>query len=93
MIEAGERHQLDQLFIAPLGPQRGPESVAHLRPVVELVDQVEEQSGLVDSAEPLGYRLTALGRGLIEQFLPLVDWSTRWAAALTRARGSPRSSR
>ena len=51
------------------------------------------ESGLVDPAEPPGYRLTALGRGLIEQFLPLVDWSTRWAAAVTRARGSPRSSR
>jgi DNA-binding HxlR family transcriptional regulator len=50
------------------------------------------ESGLVDSAGALGYGLTALGRELIEQFLPLVDWSTRWAA-VTRARGSPRSSR
>ena len=51
------------------------------------------ESGLVDSAGALGYGLTALGRELIEQFLPLVDWSKRWAAAVTRARGSPRSSR
>jgi len=34
-----------------------------------------------------------LGRELIEQFLPLVAWSTRWAATLTRGRGTPRSSR
>jgi len=51
------------------------------------------ESGLVDSAGARGYGLTARGRGLIEQFLPLVAWSTRWAAAVTRARGSPRSSR
>ena len=51
------------------------------------------ESGLVDSAGSLGYGLTARGRELIEQFLPLVAWSTRWAAGVTRARGSPRSSR
>ena len=51
------------------------------------------ESGLLDSAGTDGYGLTARGRELIEQFLPLVDWSTRWAAAVTRARGSPRSSR
>ena len=51
-------------------------------------------SGLGFAAfESMGYGLTALGHELIEQFLPLVDWSTRWAAAVTRARGSPRSSR
>ena len=37
MIEAAERHQLNELFIAPLRPERRPELVAHLRPVVELV--------------------------------------------------------
>ena len=51
------------------------------------------ESGLVDSAGARGYGLTGLGRELIEQFLPLVAWSGRWAAALTRARGTPRSSR
>ena len=51
------------------------------------------ESGLVDAAGALGYGLTARGRELIERFLPLVAWSTRWAAAVTRARGSPRSSR
>ena len=51
------------------------------------------ESGLLESAGAAGYRLTRLGRELIEEFLPLVAWSTRWAAALTRARGSPRSSR
>ncbi len=51
------------------------------------------ESGLLDSAGALGYGLTPLGRELIEQVLPLVAWSARWAAAVTRARGTPRSSR
>ena len=51
------------------------------------------ESELLESAGAAGYGLTRWGRGLIEQFLPLVAWSTRWAAALTRARGTPRSSR
>ena len=51
------------------------------------------ESGLLESAGVAGYRLTPLGRELIGEFLPLVAWSTRWAAALTRARGTPRSSR
>ena len=51
------------------------------------------ESGLLESAGAAGYGLTPLGRELIERFLPLVAWSTRWAAAITRARGTPRSSR
>jgi DNA-binding HxlR family transcriptional regulator len=51
------------------------------------------ESRLLDSAGAAGYGLTPLGHELIEQFLPLVAWSTRWAAALTRVRGTPRSSR
>ena len=51
------------------------------------------ESGLLDSAGPAGYGLTPLARELIVQFRPLVAWSTRWAAALTRGRGTPRSSR
>ena len=51
------------------------------------------ESGLLDSAGAAGYGLTARGRGLIAKFLPLVAWSNRWAAALTRGRGTPRSSR
>ena len=51
------------------------------------------ESGLVDAAGAAGYGLTPLGRELIQQTLPLVAWSTRWAAAVTRARGTPRSSR
>jgi DNA-binding HxlR family transcriptional regulator len=60
-----------------------------------LNDRLRElrESGLLDSAGAAGYGLTPLGHELIEQFLPLVAWSTRWAAAITRARGSPRSSR
>ena len=51
------------------------------------------ESGLLESAGAAGYGLTPLGRELIERFLPLVAWSTRWAAAVTRGRGTPRSSR
>jgi len=51
------------------------------------------ESGLIDATGADGYGLTPLGRELIERFLPLVEWSTRWAGAITRGRGSPRSSR
>lgn len=51
------------------------------------------ESGLLDSMGTDGYGLTALGRDLIEQVLPLVAWSTKWAAAITRGRGTPRPSR
>ena len=36
---------------------------------------------LVDAAGGGGYGLTPLGRELIEVFLPLVEWSRRWARA------------
>jgi DNA-binding HxlR family transcriptional regulator len=51
------------------------------------------ESGLIDATDRDGYGLTPLGRELIDHVLPLVAWSTRWAAAVTRGRGSPRSSR
>ena len=51
------------------------------------------ESGLLESVGAAGYGLTPLARELIEHFRPLVAWSTRWAAALTRGRGTPRSSR
>ncbi len=51
------------------------------------------ESRLLESAGAAGYGLTPLARELIEQFRPLVAWSARWAAALTRGRGTPRSSR
>ncbi|HZP35615.1 MAG TPA: helix-turn-helix domain-containing protein [Methylomirabilota bacterium] len=51
------------------------------------------ESGLVDAEGAAGYGLTPLGRELIRRTLPLVAWSTRWAAAVTGARESPRSSR
>jgi DNA-binding HxlR family transcriptional regulator len=51
------------------------------------------ESGLVDAEGEAGYGLTPLGRELVAQTLPLVAWSTRWAAAVTRGRGTPRSSR
>ncbi|MGO9000076.1 MAG: winged helix-turn-helix transcriptional regulator [Polyangiaceae bacterium] len=36
-------------------------------------------AGLVELEEPAGYALTPLGRELFERFLPLVEWSERWA--------------
>ena len=36
-------------------------------------------SGLVDQAGREGYGLTPLGRELIDVFMPLVEWSRRWA--------------
>ena len=51
------------------------------------------ESGLLESVGAAGYGLTPRGRELIEQLQPLVTWSARWAAALTRGRGTPRSSR
>ena len=38
------------------------------------------EAGLVELEEPGGYALTPLGRELLERFLPLVEWSQRWAA-------------
>ena len=40
------------------------------------------ESGLVDLAGSQGYGLTPLGRELIEVFLPLAEWSRRWARAI-----------
>ncbi|HEY7249915.1 MAG TPA: helix-turn-helix domain-containing protein [Methylomirabilota bacterium] len=64
-----------------------------VRPTV-LNERLRElrESGLIDAGGRGGYGLTPRGRELIEQLLPLVAWSTRWAS-ITRGRGSPRSSR
>ena len=37
------------------------------------------ESGLVDQAGSEGYGLTPLGRELLAVFLPVVEWSKRWA--------------
>ena len=37
------------------------------------------ESGLVDQMGNEGYGLTPLGRELLEVFLPVVEWSKRWA--------------
>lgn len=42
------------------------------------------EAGLIDLEEPAGYALTPLGRELLDRFLPLVEWSDRWADALRR---------
>jgi DNA-binding HxlR family transcriptional regulator len=44
------------------------------------------EAGLVELEEPAGYALTPLGLELLERFLPLVEWSERWADAIRRAR-------
>ena len=53
-----------------------------------LNDRTKElrDAGLVTLEEPAGYALTPLGMELLEEFLPLVKWSERWAEALRRAR-------
>ena len=70
------------------------EACGGLSPTV-LNQRVRElrESGLLEVEGAAGYGLTPLGRELIDKVLPLVAWSTRWAAALTRGRGTPRSSR
>jgi DNA-binding HxlR family transcriptional regulator len=40
------------------------------------------ESRLVDQTPSDGYGLTPLGRELIDRFLPLVDWSKRWARTI-----------
>ena len=41
--------------------------------------QALRESGLVDQGGSEGYGLTPLGRELLEFFLPVVQWSKRWA--------------
>ncbi len=57
-----------------------------LSPTV-LSDRTKElrEAGLVELDEPAGYALTPLGQELSVRFLPLVEWSERWASALRRA--------
>ena len=45
------------------------------------------ESGLVAQAGNEGYGLTPLGRELIDVFMPLVEWSKRWARRSGRGRG------
>jgi len=47
--------------------------------------------GLVDLHDTDGYGLTALGRELLERFLPVLEWSERWARAGVRARTRART--
>lgn len=39
------------------------------------------EAKLVELDEAVGYRLTALGRELLQLFLPLHSWSEKWAKA------------
>jgi DNA-binding HxlR family transcriptional regulator len=49
-----------------------------------LNDRLRElrETRLIDLAPAEGYGLTTLGRELITVFLPLVEWSKRWARTL-----------
>jgi DNA-binding HxlR family transcriptional regulator len=40
------------------------------------------EAKLVELDEAVGYRLTALGKELLQLFLPLHTWSEKWAKAL-----------
>lgn len=46
-----------------------------------LQDRLDElrDAGLVTLEESAGYALSPLGHELLERFLPLVEWSERWA--------------
>jgi DNA-binding HxlR family transcriptional regulator len=49
-----------------------------------LNDRLRElrESRLVDLVDTEGFGLTPLGRELLSVFLPLVEWSKRWARAV-----------
>ena len=42
------------------------------------------EAGLIALDEPKGYLLTSLGRELFERFMPLAQWSERWAREIAR---------
>jgi hypothetical protein len=93
-------HQPDEQALAVrerAGRGLGPAGGGHLlgREADPLGEECHVHTPLVlgAAAGAAGYGLTPLARELIEQFRPLVAWSARWAAALTRGRGTPRSSR
>jgi DNA-binding HxlR family transcriptional regulator len=46
------------------------------------------EAGIVALEEPDGYTLTPLGRELFECFVPVVEWSERWAHKTGRRRTS-----
>jgi DNA-binding HxlR family transcriptional regulator len=62
-----------------------------LSPTV-LNDRTKElrEAGLLELDEDAGYVLTPLGRELFQRFLPLVEWSERWAKETARRNGRGR---
>ena len=74
-----------ELRRAPLKSRELREACGGVSPTV-LSDRTRElrEAGLVELEEPAGYALTPLGRELLERFLPLVEWSERWASAKRR---------
>lgn len=41
------------------------------------------EAALIELDDKLGYGLTALGRDLVAEFVPLVAWSERWTRAIS----------
>jgi DNA-binding HxlR family transcriptional regulator len=60
------------------------EACGGISPTV-LNERVHElrEAKLVELAPELGYGLSALGRELVERFVPLVAWSEKWAREST----------
>jgi DNA-binding HxlR family transcriptional regulator len=76
-----------ELRAGPLTSRSLREACGGMSPTVLQERMVELRNAkLVELEEPSGYALTTLGRQLLEKFLPLVDWSESWAAAVGRAR-------
>jgi DNA-binding HxlR family transcriptional regulator len=75
-----------ELRAAPLTSRALRERCGGMSPTV-LSERTKElrDAGLLQLDEASGYALTALGRELLARFLPLVEWSERWAEALGRS--------
>lgn len=78
-----------ELRDGPLTSRALREACGGVSPTV-LSDRTKElrEARLIELDEPAGYRLTPLGRELFTRFLPLVEWSERWAESV-RQRTSP----
>jgi DNA-binding HxlR family transcriptional regulator len=65
---------------APLTSRGLRDACGGVSPTV-LNDRTRElrDAGLVELEEPGGYTLSPLGRELLQRFLPLIEWSERWA--------------
>lgn len=76
-----------ELRDAPLTSRALREACGGVSPTV-LQDRADElrEARLIELSESAGYALTPLGHELVTRFLPIVDWSERWADSLARSR-------